>query len=301
MKVKIGTFNLNNLFGRFNFKASINGIQEGGVYSFSARDRYWIRKFFGKLVKPKDQKETKCLAERIRKLKVDVLAVQEVEDRDTLKRFNKEYLKNKYKYKVVVDANDPRLIDVGVLSRFPLGAITSWQHYSDPENPNKCVFSRDLLQVEVLDPNTQKLLFIFFITHSKSKFVPYWNENKNKQEAENNSLRLKQSEAIVDIVSTEMGRDNRYIIAGDFNDTPTSKYLAPLLKKENKLGLENIVNKLSRKERWTYIYKKHRQQLDYLLIPPLLREKIKDIGIGRTRNIKERGSDHDPVFAVLDL
>lgn len=301
MRVKIGTFNLNNLFGRFNFKASIEGIQEGGVYSFNAQDRYWIRKFFGKLVKPKDEKETKCLADKILKSRVDVLAVQEVEDRDTLKRFNKEYLSKKYPHQVVVDANDPRLMDVGILSKFPIGSITSWQHYPDPDNPNKPVFSRDLLQVEVLDPKTCKLLFTFFITHNKSKFIPYWSqsENTDKQTKKNDVKRFKQSKAIVDIVTTEMGRDNRFVISGDLNDIPESECLAPLLK--GKLGLENVINRLPKEDRWTYVYEGEKQQLDYLLLPPLLQGKAREVEISRTGQTEKRGSDHDPVFMLLNL
>jgi len=59
---------------------------------------------------------------------VDVLAVQEVEDIDILKRFNREKkygLDGLYKYQVLVEGNDDRLIDIRILSKLPIGAITS--------------------------------------------------------------------------------------------------------------------------------------------------------------------------------
>jgi len=64
MLVKIGTFNLNNLFSRFNFSGAINAIQAGGTagaltirYEFTDPDNFRIRTFRGKLVKAKDQKD----------------------------------------------------------------------------------------------------------------------------------------------------------------------------------------------------------------------------------------------------
>lgn len=307
MEIKIGTFNLNNLFGRFNFKASIGGIKETGTYSFNAEDKYWIRKFRGKLVKPKNKKDTKRIAERILEADVDVLAVQEVEDRDTLRRFNKEYLKSKYPYQVVIDGNDIRLIDVGVLSRYPLRVIVSWQQYRDSKEPGNLIFSRDLLQVEILNKKTYKLLFTLFITHLKSKFVsPFLKGLALKQQiASDNAKRIKQSKAIVNIISKEMKYADNYIVAGDFNDTPNSKYLAPLLAKRNKLKLEDIVKRLPKDERWTATFKEsHKpriyEQIDFILSSPSLSKRVKDVEIGRRKVIKD-GSDHDPVFAILDL
>jgi hypothetical protein len=50
----------------------------------------------------------------------------------------------------LIDGNDPRLIDVGLLSKRPFGGVTSWQFAGDPAEPTLPVFSRDLLQVEIL-------------------------------------------------------------------------------------------------------------------------------------------------------
>src|SRR3954447_8341248 len=58
---------------------------------------------------------------------VDVLAIQEAEDIDTLHEFVRNDLDGLYPNVVLVEGNDPRLIDVGLLSKLPLGPITSWQ------------------------------------------------------------------------------------------------------------------------------------------------------------------------------
>ena len=62
MKVTIGTFNLNNLFSRFNFDGAITQLQSGTSsavtirYEFTDPENYRIRTFMGKLVKAKKRR-----------------------------------------------------------------------------------------------------------------------------------------------------------------------------------------------------------------------------------------------------
>lgn len=58
----------------------------------------------------------------IRELEADVLALQEVESVDTLKHFRAGALggRKAYPYVAGIDGNDPRLIDVAVLSKLPI-------------------------------------------------------------------------------------------------------------------------------------------------------------------------------------
>ena len=142
MIVKVGTFNLNNLFSRFNFCASISEIQEGGGgitvrYEFTEEDNFRLRTYRGSLVKAKKAAETEKIADRIVDMDLDVLAVQEVENIDILKEFNRDKLGSLYKHVVLIEGNDPRLIDVGILSKLPIGAVTSFQTAVYPSNTSK--------------------------------------------------------------------------------------------------------------------------------------------------------------------
>jgi hypothetical protein len=65
------------------------------------------------------------LAERIEALEIDVLCVQEVEDLAALEDFVK-YLDLEtagFKHLSLVEGNDHRFIDVGVISKLPLGGV----------------------------------------------------------------------------------------------------------------------------------------------------------------------------------
>ena len=95
--MRVGTFNLNNLFSRYDFTADIDAVPAGGsddapvqiVTQVDPADpaRVKFRTFKGRLVKGKSQADRSRLADRIKAMDADVLAVQEVEDITTLTAF----------------------------------------------------------------------------------------------------------------------------------------------------------------------------------------------------------------------
>jgi predicted extracellular nuclease len=308
VEVKLGTFNLNNLFGRFNFKASIEEVVTSGSYKFDSDSKYWIRTFKGKLVKEKSEADRSLITNRILSRDPDVLAVQEVEDKDTLDRFVHEYLKDRYPHRVVVDANDKRLIDVGIMSKLPFGAITSWQHYVHPAKPDEKVFSRDLLQTEILSPDRSRTLLTLYVTHSKSKYIDWRlrGAKKEEQQQKDNELRKRQSEAVVQIVGRTAAAGSRYLIAGDLNDVPESEPLSPLLVPSNQLGLVNLADRLEAEDRWSVRHKETgleatTELFDYLLIPANIQEEVQSVEVDRRKKKSGDGSDHDPVFVTLTI
>jgi hypothetical protein len=104
----------------------------------------------GRLVKGKDPQDTVRVASRIASMGLDVLAVQEVEDIGTLKRFVIDNLASLYPHVVLVEGNDPRLIDC----RRPLETAARGCHELAAGRaligPTEIAFGRDLLQIEIL-------------------------------------------------------------------------------------------------------------------------------------------------------
>jgi endonuclease/exonuclease/phosphatase family metal-dependent hydrolase len=176
--------------------------------------------------------ERKLIADRIKRMNLDVLAVQEVEDIDTLRQFNRDDLAGLYPHTVLIEGNDPRLIDIGLLSKLPLGAVTSWQHIPDPLDGNP-LFSRDLLQVDVLNTSRKERLFTIFNNHLKSHFVPFTAADPVAEAARANELRRRQCQASAAIIAAETRPNNRYLVLGDMNDPPDSEFMTPLAKSTN--------------------------------------------------------------------
>lgn len=323
MKVSIGTFNLNNLFSRYNFKGEIDAIDSGDTdvastvsYTFTDEARFRIRTYLGRLVIGKRAKERQLVAERIKRMDVDVLAVQEVEDIDTLKRFARDDLGGMYRYQVLIEGNDPRLIDVGVLSKLPIGATTSWRHAVHDDDPETPVFGRDLLEVEIWNQTRSRKLFTLYNNHLKSHFVPFTEDPVTGAERAN-QRRRRQAETIAEIVEARMRPNSRYIIAGDMNDPPDSEHLAPMTAAAA-LGL---VDALTDPEEtrppkhdtpppasaaWTHRYKRSGEPAQYELydqiwLSPSLSGKLQEAWIDRRTLHGGDGSDHDPAWIVLEI
>ena len=142
MDVSVGTFNLNNLFSRFNFEAQVDEIvdddPESGLtatYTFNDPERFRLRTYQGRLVHGKNPADQDTIAGRIATMGLDVLCAQEVEDIDTLRFFTAQHLGGAYRFLVLVEGNDPRLIDLALLSKLPLWAVASWRHIIHRDKP----------------------------------------------------------------------------------------------------------------------------------------------------------------------
>lgn len=203
--------------------------------------QFTVRAFQGHLIKEKDQKDTEEIARRILDVvDVDVLSVQEVEHVEILKEFNREFLGSLYTYIVLVEVNDQRLIDVGILSKLPIGKIVSHQTAVHPEDPDTRVFGRDLIQVEILDKNREKL-FTLYNTHLKSHYVPFGQDPVQGAVKANNRCR-RQTEMVSTIISKEERKGSRFVLTGDMNDPPDSTYLSTLLQIDDQPLLNALEN-----------------------------------------------------------
>src|SRR5688572_24118555 len=134
MVLTVGTFNLNNLFDRWNFAGAVEALANGtssvpATYTFDDEHRRRLQlDGRGKLLVSKPAADTDRIAERLLAADVDVWVVQEVENMDVLREFNRDHLNGAYPHVMVIDGNDStRFIDIGILSRRPVGGVTSFQ------------------------------------------------------------------------------------------------------------------------------------------------------------------------------
>lgn len=322
MDITVGTFNLNNLFSRFNFElqASLEKMPEGTV------ELEQIRKIVGELDQPsieykgiamhrKDPKERQAIINRIRAINVDVLAVQEVEDIDTLRYFVQHELGgNMYPHIILIEGNDRRLIDVAVMSKYPIGAVTTWQHAEHKSRPGERIFSRDLLQVDILEPVERKHLFTLFTTHLKSHFVPFFEDQIAGQKAANET-RLLQAETMARIVAARMRGETNFVVLGDMNDPVNATALAPFVQ-HPRLGVVNALqnpietrptpqtNPMPTTTAWTHRFKPSGKPAEYSLfdhiwLGPELAERQLAAHIDRRTKLGGDGSDHDPAWVTL--
>lgn len=217
----------------------------------------------------------------------DVLCMVEVEDRLTLDRFHDDILvdqrflwrkKRRYRHNLLVDGNDARGIDVGLYSRYPIDCVYS--HMDDRYQSGTRsypIFSRDCPEFCVKLPNGDSLWVL--VNHLKSKGYGSTTSNNRKRE--------RQARRIRELLSDyDLTRD-LVVVAGDFNDTPDSAPLRPLLATPH---LHDVLRKLPADQRGTY---KGGDQIDYLLVSTPLWERIQGVGV-EWRGIYRRSAVGDP-------
>jgi exonuclease III len=306
-KIRVGTYNTNNLFDRFD-----------DPYNFS--DDPWRRAF---AAKPKKLTELYALGARMRSSDVDVLALQEIESLDALREFIKGHVGPSYKLNGVIssESNDPRGIDLGVVSKFPLGRVVSHRFR---QHGGRSVFSRDCLQVEVLypDPDRNEVLLTLFVCHLKSKYSPYLPGTPEYEEDRQKSLekRERQVAHTIEIVRACQQVDNdHFVVLGDMNDTPDSPALKDFLRPDNPLKLHNALASIPQSDdapestkrrprdthKWTKDPEKgHPQttysQLDYVLLSSALAQAFTGSAKVEQRRYTG-GSDHYLCWVELDL
>ena len=135
-----------------------------------------------------------------------------------------------------------------MLSKLPLEAVTSWQHARHPSDAIEPVFSRDLLEVEVLSPDGRRRLVTVYNNHLKSKFVPF-NQNPAATSAASDLRRTRQAEVVAAIVAARQRPNGQFVIVGDLNDTPSAPTLAPAPDSGNLGMVSGLSGAVSRSRR----------------------------------------------------
>ena len=356
--IRVATFNLKNLFDRFNFHAALpKYAQATATYRWRLSRDFDVVPggddepsldqegaeliqggspvsveigSFGNLVTPKNERYLEALLRRTHRLDADVLAVQEVENLTGLREFN-ALLDAPYRYLALFEGNDPRLIDVGLLSRLPIRRAISHRWVPDSKREGEFLFSRDFMAAEIMDSSRRRSLFTVWIGHFKSKFVdPAIKDPAEvaRIQKENDDRRLRQAKAARDLIAEHhRDRDDRFVVCGDLNDDAGSAPLMPLF--DDRLGLVDVLGcdpkidyehpngkdprvgsleDLPDNDNWTH---RHTIQnapdkyarLDHLLVSSALAKKVSGAAIQRRTHwgLHKAGSDHDPIYADLAL
>ncbi len=126
--LRVMTFNVENLLARFNFRAFERDSLVSLLDAETEIDRPNLVRTHWNVLNNENRVFT---ALAIRDAAPDVACLQEVDTLRTLKKFHHGYLRKygelNYRHRHLVDGNDPRGIDVAVMSRFKIDYATSYQ------------------------------------------------------------------------------------------------------------------------------------------------------------------------------
>jgi hypothetical protein len=318
-KFRIGTYNVQNLFDRFDDPYSI-GDDMYGRFRTTPKSR---AKLFdaGKRIRENG----------VKNYPIDIVGLQEIENFGALLDFVQGSIGPEYRPKtgiVSLPSNDFRGIDLGLIVRtniFRIGRVISHKFYKFRRSDGELYqFSRDCLQVEILEKESKKHVLTIFNCHFKSKYTGI-DEFKNPDEYEaeqklNTIKREAEAKEVLKIVSNCVDIENDlFVILGDFNDNPNSEPLKPLLAEDNELGVYNAVADIPqddqspsspvRRPRDTHHWERPLEsgdtvdewsQMDYILCSKKLWSHKTGV-VDVINQPKNQGSDHYLSFVEFDI
>ena len=153
----------------------------------------------------------------LKEVNADILAVIEAENRIALKQFS-DFVLNQldgvpYENVMLIDGNDDRGIDVGIMTRQGFNIELMRSHINDKGADGKAVFSRDCPEYCVRTPQGEEIWVL--PNHFKSKFGGNDPASQNK--------RLVQAARTSEIYNRLFADDKtNVVVLGDLNDTPDS-------------------------------------------------------------------------------
>jgi endonuclease/exonuclease/phosphatase family metal-dependent hydrolase len=259
---------------------------------------------------------TQNTARVIREVDADILVVVEAEHRTSLNRFNKQVLGPltgaAYDHVMLIDGNDERGIDVGVMARRGC-AIESMRSHVDDREAGETVFSRDCPEYLFTLPSGARLLVM--ANHLKSKSA-----RNPKDAAAAAALRTLQAQHIRRLYDQRLAAGFDYIaVVGDLNDSPDSAPLQCLLAMGSTLtDIGSMKQYVSDGFIGTFGNCGPDNKIDYILCSPALANRVTGAGVNRSglwgdkhvalwprmpqlTKESEAASDHAAIFVDLDL
>jgi endonuclease/exonuclease/phosphatase family metal-dependent hydrolase len=258
---------------------------------------------------------TRMTARVINDVNADVLAVIEAESRPALARFSQGVIDaalggTPYAHIMLIDGNDERGIDVGIMTRADY-EIASMRSHVDDADAAGTIFSRDCPEYWITTPKGNTVVVL--VNHFKSKGYGTFGASEAK--------RKRQAARVKQIYEQLLAAGQPHIaIVGDLNDTPDSDALRPLLQGTNLRDIADHANfdEGTEARPGTFANGAKSNKIDYLLLSPALFALAQAGGIYRkgvwggthgtlfehypeiTKPV-EAASDHAAIWAELDV
>ena len=243
---------------------------------------------------PKPREQMQHVAQSIEALNADVIALEEVENRDYLQRFVDVFLPDLgYDNVVLFEGNDNRGIDVALISRLPVGEVRSRRHLRFPGHDGAPArFNRDILSVTIEPEGGQP--FEMWCVHLKSN-------SGGREESE--PIRLAEARELRRLLDKSLAANPqaRIIVTGDFNDTPGTPTMKTILG-QGSTALWSPASDLPGQPPMTYNTGEFKSMIDFMLCSPAMKARyVKGSFNVPQGSIETTGSDHNPIVATFSV
>ena len=224
-----------------------------------------------------NERATANTARVLHELNADVMVVIEAENRPVLNMFTAAMLPAvggvPYEQVMVVDGNDGRGIDVGLLARSDYRLVQIRTHIFDADDIST-VFSRDCCEYHLETPLGTPLVVL--ANHFKSKGYASPGDPIGAKR------RARQAVRVAEIYQGLLDDGIEHVaIMGDLNDDPTSTSLAPLLGIPGLTDASEFPDFDWNHRKGTYGSGNEKAKIDYILMSPALFDRVVGGGVFR--------------------
>jgi endonuclease/exonuclease/phosphatase family metal-dependent hydrolase len=219
---------------------------------------------------------TRNTAQVVRDIDADVVGVVECESRNALQQFSTKLLPSvgagAYEQTMLIDGNDDRGIDVGLMAT--RGHRIGWMrsHVDDQTTTGERVFSRDCPEYSIWAPSGEVVWLL--INHFKSKGYGTKDASDRKRWLQAETVRL-----IYERLKAEGAQ--HIVVMGDLNDDPSSEALRPLLADSGLRDISEHEGFQHDGRPGTYQRGGAKEKLDYILLSPALFARMQRGGVWR--------------------
>jgi endonuclease/exonuclease/phosphatase family metal-dependent hydrolase len=261
---------------------------------------------------PVNQLATTHTARVIKDVNADIQAVVEADNRVALRDFSAIMLGfvkgTPYDHVMLIDGNDQRWIDVGILTRAGYDIVRIRSHVDDTDSKGQ-IFSRDCPEYTIRTPSGAEIVLL--VNHLKSK-------GYGKQ-SENDTKRRRQATRVAEIYEELRTEGQTHVVVlGDFNDYPGRDPLKPLLGGTDLRDISEHPKFTSDGRPGTFQNGTKSDKIDYILLSPTLFSKVtggrifrKGVWGGKNGTLfphyatmtaqVEQASDHAAIYADINL
>ena len=238
-------------------------------------------------------KKRSTIGAELKALNADIVVLAEIENKGILDDLNTTELGGEYGQTILIEGNDPRGIDVGVLSKIAPDSVVS--HKDDVfvlagTNGPQYHYSRDCLELHF---TFNKRAVIVLGVHFKAKAPP---DDPDKRLAEGQHTRK-----IADDLLAKQA-DAAILVLGDFNDTPGSPPYKAVAGAAPQLFVDSA-DSVPMAAHYSYNFSGTLELIDHQMANPALHSMLDptSVVLAHGKNVDDSSkyaSDHSPIKAT---
>jgi endonuclease/exonuclease/phosphatase family metal-dependent hydrolase len=244
------------------------------------------------------QQKLSATTQQLAKLAGDVVMLQEVENAGILDKIAQSaaLASLNYQYRYLFPGNDPRGINIGLLSRYPVDSALSHKDdsFTRIDRPTTAFrYARDCLEVHMTYHSKHVALLG---VHFKAR--PDETDQVDRRLAEAQHTR-----ALADYIS--QGDPSAYVwVLGDYNDDEGAPAYLAVQNGQSGPKYVDAPSVVAKLERYSYVYNSVRQLIDHLFASPAPASRLDQASVALPHDSTDSNdtpSDHDPIAATYQV